>query len=491
MALTPQMIEAMNRATGNNVSPTGMPSVTSRADQIRELAKKSTATNPINEDPAITAGKSLISSFKDRGQNAIDIAKSTGADISTGAQQEIGGFKSGNVSDIVKGVGKQIRGTAEAGLQQVGNVAGAVGDIFGAGLKLMPGLNKVVENAGQSFLDSKNITGETNRETIAKLSKAAEEHPHLAKDIEASANILTLGGASAAEQPVKALVTDTAEGALNTAKNVTKRVAGKIKPAVEDLESVAIKDATPSFHPKLIGETITDAEGNIKPRINEAKGMGERTVNATQAEIDAGKELAKVKGYNPKDTSLNKFYAVKNDVISKAKELETSLKNEKILRPKREVKSIVKKAVDSASQDSLLLQKTDPIVKNYIRVTERALAQNDGTLYGELKVRRALDAAYEDAGGKYGNNKGLDQIHRAARNAINADIEKNAVTTSVKESLKQQSNLYKALDVLQDKATAEGNTVFQQFSKKHPVISGVAKKAGNLIGVGEAVKLAP
>ncbi len=245
--LTPQMIQAMNKATGGNVPIDGKTPVTSRADQIRALAKKSTTTNP-NEDPTVTAGKSLMSSFKERGQNQIDISKNTANDISTGAQQEISGFKNGKPLEVLKGVGKQARGTAEAGLQTVGNLAGAVGDIFGAGIKLMPGVEKKLQEYGQSFLESRNITGETNQETIARLSKAAELHPHLAKDIESSINVLTLGGANTLEQPIKTAITKGAKGSVNTAKEV----AGKISNS-----KGAIKEAfSPSF-------TADEAAGRI------------------------------------------------------------------------------------------------------------------------------------------------------------------------------------------------------------------------------------
>lgn len=246
--LTPQEIQQANQATGLNVPLNGKPAVTSRADQIRALAKKSTPANPINEDPAVTAGKSLFSSFKDRGQAQIDITKNTGSDISTGAQQEINGFKTGKPLDIIKGVGKQFRGTAEAGLQTAGNLAGAVGDIFGAGIKLMPGIEKKIQSAGQSFLESRNITGETNQETIARLSKAAEQHPHLAKDIESSINILTLGFGAEAEQPIKNAISNTAKDAVSTAKNVSTKISNS---------KGAIKEAfSPSF-------TVDEAAGRI------------------------------------------------------------------------------------------------------------------------------------------------------------------------------------------------------------------------------------
>lgn len=289
-------------------------------------------------------------------------------------------------------------------------------------------------------------------------------------------------------------------GVLPVAGKVVSKVKGAFpsaEKATQDLESAAIKDTTPSYNKKLVGESHIpnfDEKGNrlgTTPRVSEAEGTKMRTVNPRSSEIEAGKELAKVEGYNPKDTSLNKYNLVQDTITKKGQALESSLKAENVLRPPAEIKKTVRDAILTTAKDSLVLQKADPIVKNYLRVANRAVDQASGTLEGELNVRKALDTAYEDAGGKYGNNKGLDQIHRAARNAINDDLEKMAQSTQVKAALKEQSNLYRASDVLKDKARAEGGSKFEQFVKAHPRIMKIAKPIGRAAGIGAGVHLIP
>lgn len=277
---------------------------------------------------------------------------------------------------------------------------------------------------------------------------------------------------------------------LETLANKPFNAVGSLvkKPALT-LEETAIKDATPAYNKKLIGKGSSMVDG--VPRIQEGGGLTKiRKVTATKSEIEAGKELAKVKGYPTKGTALEKYNYIEPEIARRGEAMQVSLANEKILRPPKEVSKLIRDAVNKASKDSLLLQKADPIVKNYLRVAERAIKQSDGTLAGELRVRQILDNAYDDAGGKYMQNKGLDQIHRAARNALNDDLEAKAINTAVKAELKAMSNLYKAMDTLQDKAMNEGGSALEQAMKNHPVATKATKTVGNLTGLGGIVNLA-
>lgn len=295
--------------------------------------------------------------------------------------------------------------------------------------------------------------------------------------------IISKYGSEAITQFKKALP-EYAKPALNKIiATVETKTGATISPIAVNTER-AIQDVTPAYSPKIIGESgIKVQEGGI------VKG---RTVVSSKINKEAGTELANTKSYDPNATNLDKYNAVtEKEIPSIGKTLDTSLENEHILRPPKEIMSVVKKAVTEASQNSLLLQKTDPIVVNYLRVADRAISKSDGTLAGEWKVRKILDQAYEDAGGKYGNNKGLDQIHRASRNALLEDMESKAVTTEVKASMKQMTNLYNASDTLLDKAKAEGGSSWERFTKKHPATKYLLKIAGEGAGLGGVINLAP
>jgi hypothetical protein len=117
-----------------------------------------------------------------------------------------------------------------------------------------------------------------------------------------------------------------------------------------------------------------------------------------------------------------------------------------------------------------------------------------GTLEGVLDVRQDLDAAYENARGKlaYGSDKiaPLDEIHQQARDALNQYLQDHAQNTEVKAALRSQSLLFRADDVLRDKASQEGGSVLQRVQsgiKNHPLAS-VAGAAGTTVAAFEGGK---
>jgi len=229
---------------------------------------------------------------------------------------------------------------------------------------------------------------------------------------------------------------------------------------------IGTEDATPEYTPK--------AASNSPLQVKENTNMtGGRKMISTPQDIAAGNET--VDNYPKDGTNLQKAQAVSKQIATEAESNESSLEAEKITRPPQEVKAVIKNAVNDAADKSVLLQKSDPIVKNYLRAANRIVDQNDGTLAGELRVRQGLDDAYESAGGKYGNNKALDQIHRAARDAVTTDTAEHAQSTDLKASLKRQTNLYHAADILSDKAANEAENSTGRFLDKHPVAKGAAR----------------
>ena len=76
-------------------------------------------------------------------------------------------------------------------------------------------------------------------------------------------------------------------------------------------------------------------------------------------------------------------------------------------------------------------------------------------------------------------------------NAINNDLESKATKTEVKEAFKRMSNLYRAADVLQDKARAEGGTTLEQLMKKYPISTKIATGAAKVTGLGAGLHLLP
>ena len=167
--------------------------------------------------------------------------------------------------------------------------------------------------------------------------------------------------------------------------------------------------------------------------------------------------------------------------------------NEKVVVPKREVTSRVQKAVNDLPNKSLLLQSSDPVIKNYMRVFKNAFNELPGTLKGVLKLRKMLDDAYENARGKqaFGSDKisALDDVNKAVRDTLYQYLVDNAKNTNVKASLRSQWNLYRALDILKTAAENESGSVVGRMIQNNPITSKVVEMGVKATGYGAGLGL--
>ncbi len=399
-------------------------------------------------------------------------------------------------------------GQAKAGVQQVGKTNGNPLDLIegagkaGAGViaagtaPLAPVLNPTV-GAAMNFVADK-ISNSPAVQKFAQ-SPAGQATSRAAEDVANYAMIAgTVGGTMEVPKAATAAANkvEQAAGAIHeTASNVANAVKERINPTIDPAVQL-LKDATPDYSKKLISEPdIKNADGTITPRVQEGGFIKGRTVTPKPLELQAAAELSKVKDYPINGTSLEKYQAVQPEIASRGEGLMTSLKNENILRPPQQIAKVVSDAINKVPGDSLLLQKSDPVIGNYMRVAKTAIEKADGTLAGELKVRQMLDAAYKNARGKmaFGSDKlsALDDIHTAARDALNQDIIAKAKSTDVKASLKAQWDLMRASDVLRNKAEAEAGSSIGRFAQKNPIATKIIKGAGRAAGVGMGVHVIP
>ena len=299
-----------------------------------------------------------------------------------------------------------------------------------------------------------------------------------------------------AEPAVTKSLTDTASSLSDNAAAQSAAAADQATKATADkaIQS-AVTDATPAYNKSLVSDpAIKNADGTITPRVTEG-GISGRTVNPTPLEKDAGAALSKIPDYPANGTNLEKLQSIQPEIAKQGQALRSSLANEDVVKTRGEMLDVVKSAVNKVPDTSMSLAKTDPAIKNYLRVASNAIANTPQTLAGELEFSNKLDAAYENARGKlaFGSDKvsALDEIHTAARNALKQDLITSAKSTDVKAALKSQWDLYRAQDVLRTKAEQEAGTSIGRFAQSHPVIAKVGKMAANAAGIGAGVHLIP
>lgn len=323
-------------------------------------------------------------------------------------------------------------------------------------------------------------------------SKAGRVTERIAEN---TVNLSTIAGTAAglvkASQVASAAVRNTKVGLDATTRgveNIKTAISTTKKLTPDEAKAQAIRDATPDYE-----SSTPTGKGKLLGRTEEGGFLKGRNVKSNALETEAGIELANMEGYNPSATKLAKYQAAEAEVAKRGQALEQSLKSEKIIVPKKEVGNRVKQAINEVPNKSLLLQKSDPVMSNYVRVLESAFRQVDGTLDGVLQLRKIMDDAYENARGKqaFGSDKisALDDIHTAARNSMTEYLIEKAVSTDVKASLRSQWNLYRAMDMLKIAAEKESGSVLGRKMQKYPMTTRVIKSVGNATGIGGAVNV--
>lgn len=389
----------------------------------------------------------------------------------------------GSVNQVKEGYSQARNATNPLQLLE-GSIKGAAG---GVGVVLSPfagslkPIGDLINKIGEKFGNVKGVQDFAG-------SKAGEIVNRIVEDV---ANLNTIVGAVAGEMKAPevktAIVNDTKQFVNNvssTVKNSLDDVKNSIpKPKQVDPVETAIKDATPNYE----ASTPTQ-KGKLLDRTQEGGILKGRTVKSNALEIEAGTELSKVPGYDPSATKLSKYQVTKAEVARRGQALEESLGKEKVVVPKREVISRVQKAVNELPNKSLLLQSSDPVIVNYMRVFKNAFKDLPGNLKGVLRLRKILDDAYENARGKqaFGSDKisALDDINKAVRDTLYEYLIEKAQSTDVKASMRSQWNLYRALDELKTAAEKESGSIVGRFKQNNPLLNKVGEATIKAAGFG-------
>lgn len=237
-------------------------------------------------------------------------------------------------------------------------------------------------------------------------------------------------------------------------------------------------DVMPSLTAK---SAAVEAAGHSKD-IPVLGGLYKKTVETpSPVELESVGEVAKIKGYNIKGSNLDKHNAVHGAIQEEAIKLGNALKKEKFNLmeevPERVLTSpdpmggapiigetipaTVRNKFDSVletvhgdiSRNATLTGDAKNVASDVVAKAKELMGKNPPTLSGLLQVRQDIDKWAKMSDKKFFDKTGARQYAiREIRNAINDFIDVNAKSVAVKESLKRQSALYRAKDVLQEKA---------------------------------------
>jgi len=365
----------------------------------------------------------------------------------------------------------------KSGLNIAGEIAGGVGDIFGEGIKLIPGAEKALQNVTEEILSRKNPTGQTNRETIQAFSKIAESNPETARALGSVFNILTLGGGSASKQPIKTAVSETIPSFIETtAQNITKKTAANAaKKSANFVENLL----TPEMSTKTTAEAIKTG------KVIEGTGMlGKRNLTEAIPNFDKIKSTVEtVPGISSKKTALENVNLIYDEIANVANSLDSQLQNKGSFTPKEFNKYLgdIKKTL---SESPLIVGDAEKTATKIINKFNALVKENGYTPSGLLKSRKSLDSWLSSQKSNVfnpTNESAVSVAMKAIRQGGNDFLAQRVPNVAVKEMLARQSNLYKAIEIIAPKAAKEGSSKFSRatgFIQRNPVVK---------YGVGTAI----
>lgn len=461
----------------------------------QELTSRFVAKYPVYQSQISDYGQ------KAKGPSEPSLGELTGNEQVAGAKQAVHGVEEGaqiqNESDTsAGGEVEKAGGVLHAGAQSV----------IGAGRSLFAPItasiqevinkssdNPVVQAAANSgpvkaFLDAANAGGAGVGAAWDAVEKA---HPAFARIVSDSAGVAaTAAGAEGVKVPevgaIKDAVSDAAQGVKSGVKAVTNKVpkiggtptAGKILDSATervrpDYGAMTVKQREAAINQKVYTKG-PNGKVTTSPRVASGGKIKGRSINLTDSEKAAATDVSKLPDYTPDMSHLDTHTLINEGIEKEAVNLESSLDKEGQAIPRKQIVSTVSKAINKVPGESLILQKSDPVIKKYISSVKNAAEKVDGTLKGAYQIRKSMDKAYKQAGKDYpvGDDRrgALDEVHRASRNALYDFLVKNAKNTDVAASLAKQKNLYNASDAVLPKAAREAGSSLekiQRFVKNH------------------------
>lgn len=318
-------------------------------------------------------------------------------------------------------------------------------------------------------------------------------------------------------------------GVLGAGQNVWERAYGT--PAGG---TARVTDATPQLSQlKDQTGTITNPQGETVNRVNEGEGLtGKRTVNESKSEAANNAELENLPNYPRNGTDLQKAQAVNSGIATEAESMRGGLQAEDKATPldakteKAKIEDLVKSNLPKDIQDKIgYVGKDNPLSSLGIKDVpqtdlNKALQQMQsegnmpktaagrfyqqildelknysGTREGKLDLRQAIDTAYEKARGKLAwgssDQNALDEVNTSIRDSLNKDLADTTKNTDTQASLGKQSRLYRAKDVIAQRANKEAASTIGRFFQEHPLLRRLATRdflsgAAKLTGVSAA-----
>lgn len=298
------------------------------------------------------------------------------------------------------------------------------------------------------------------------------------------------------------------EGALNIAEFIPAiRAKRALKPAGEFLETsaeAAIDKSKKSFVRDLLTPVQTKKVKEAQvPRTTE-KGVGilkRSEIEPTRLEKEIDEIVAKVPGISEKKTVQQNFNVLQLENERLAKRLISDIEANDFVIAKKEILSKLDNAKSALIDSPTIVGDAEKTAEKLMNKMKQIVDSNPGTASGVLKSRKEYDTWVRKQKPKAFNaetENAFSLANKEIRDTLNDILDSKAKNVNVKASLREQSNMFRAMETLVPKAAIEADTAVgrilqrtgELLGTKNKVVQGIAAAVG-IGGLGAAATFAP
>jgi len=370
---------------------------------------------------------------------------------------------------------------AEGSLQVAGQAAGTLFDVAGAGLgAITPDIiEKPVVKAISSIASSAPI-----QEVVKTYESFKQKHPRAADDFEASLNVLMALGIPKVGKTIAPSIEKT--GAAITESGKKSLILEKqnfIEELVTPIETKAVK---------LSG---------VKRTVESGSFFKQDTVLPTAMEKQIAKEISEIPGIAKNNTFQKNFNIIRDYNVESAKTLESKIKTYDFQISKDNLLTKLDEASTKLKESPLIVGNAEKTANKLILGAKKIIEKNEPTGSGLLKSRKEFDSWVKSQKPKVFDAKSENAFtiaNNTIRNNLNDVLDNSATNIAVKDSLKRQSLLYRAMENVGEKAAKEANGPLLRaldrtgkiLGVKNRLVQGIAAAVG-IGGLGAAATFAP
>ncbi len=358
-----------------------------------------------------------------------------------------------------------------------------LGYLAGQASNLGSGIGEALPAGGQDF-----ITNRTN-EISSGINYLNKKYPVTMSELKGVANI---GNTILAGIPFGGAAVKSADLA-----GTGLQYAGRgIKQSGENIKREFVKDLVMPVQTKKVLEeqaSRTTEKGLLKTKV----------VKPTPLEAASIEEVAQIKGIKKGNSAQANYTLIEKAKDTEAQRLGSILKSKDFQINKPMYQQKLSAVVNKLKTDDPFILGNDAaekLVDNVANKMQALLDKNPNTPAGLLKTRQEFDAwAKSKKRGVFeGNEETFSNAVRDIRQSANDFLAESVPDAAVKESLRKQSLLFRALDNVEPKTAIEGRNRLQRAAKsasdaipvKNPMVKG-ALQLGGLGALGAGTYFAP